>query len=90
MNTANATDEGIYIFECPNCSGIVIVNIHEVNCQIFRHGIIKSNGQQVYPHAPKEECEMLFNSGLAHGCCKPFRLVILADGSVLAEKCDWI
>jgi hypothetical protein len=85
-----ATDDGMYIFECPHCTGIVIVNSQEVNCQIFRHGIMKSNGEQVNPHAPKEECEMLSSSGLVHGCCNPFILIILPDGYVSPEKCDWI
>ena len=57
-------DNDNYIFDCPHCNGIVLVAKTEVNCQIFRHGCIKSNGQQVNPHASKEECELLLSENL--------------------------
>lgn len=83
-------DNGYYIFECPHCEGIILVSVSEVNCKIFRHCVTKSNWQQVNPHATKEECEFLSSNRLVYGCCQPFKLDILPDGSAYAEKCDWI
>lgn len=59
--------------ECPHCRGIV--EILQINCGIFRHGIFKQNGQQLDPHLPKHVCDMVYSNGLILGCGKPFRLV---------------
>ena len=80
-----------YIFECPHCDSMILVAFSEVNCQIFRHCIMKSTGQQVDPHASKDKCELLIVEDLVYGCCKPFKLIIGSDGCVsTAEKCEWI
>lgn len=63
------------ILECPHCKGIIIVDPKQINCAIFRHGIFKSNGTQVNPHAPKSECDHLIATNQVNGCCKPFRMV---------------
>ena len=42
---------------CPHCNEYI--EIIELNCMIFRHGIIKSNNTQINPHAPEEECNYL-------------------------------
>jgi hypothetical protein len=89
-NTQIFKEDGQYIFECPHCEGIIVVSENEVNCKIFRHCVMKSNWQQVNPHASKEECNMLSSMKLVYGCCQPFRLDVLSDGSAYAEKCDWI
>ena len=84
-------DINTYIFDCPHCNGVVLVAKTEVNCQIFRHGIIKSNDQQVNPHASKGECEMILSENLVYGCCNPFKLILDSDRiPIFAEKCDWI
>ena len=64
---------------CPHCQ--VQIEIIEINCSIFRCGIIKSTGEQIPPHASKEEIEKLE----IYGCGQPFRLV---EGKL--EKCDYI
>ena len=89
-NSRIVQDNGHYIFECPHCEGIIIVAVNEVNCTIFRHCVTKSNWQQVNPHASKEECENLSSKKLVYGCCMPFKLNVLPDGSAYAEKCGWI
>ncbi len=74
-----------YVFECPHCDGVVVVNIHEVNCQIFRHAVLKQNGEQINPHAPQQECDYLFVNDLVWGCGKPFRVTYPT-----VDKCDYI
>ena len=64
---------------CPSCG--VLIEILEVNCAIFRCGIVKATGEQIPPHASKEEIEKLE----IWGCGKPMRLV---DGKL--EICPYI
>ena len=70
--------------ECPHCTGVV--EIIEMNCRIFRHGILKATGEQIDPHASKSVCDDLFARGLIAGCGKPFRITL--EG--LVEPCDYI
>ena len=77
--------EDCYIFVCPHCGDYVQVAKNEVNCQIFRHGAYK-NGQQIPPHAPREECDRLFNENLIYGCGRPFTF----SGGATAAICDYI
>lgn len=84
-------DEAFYLFECPHCNAMIQVMKDEVNCSIFRHGILKSNGQQINPHSPKDYCEDLIKLELANGCCMPFRLLKgSTDLYEYVEICDWI
>ena len=64
---------------CPSCG--VLIEILEVNCAIFRCGVVKATGEQIPPHASKEEIEKLE----IWGCGKPMRLV---DGKL--EICPYI
>jgi hypothetical protein len=57
--------------ECPHCK--VQIEVVEVNCAVFRCGIFKDTGEQVPPHASKEECDLLTKEGRVWGCCKPFK-----------------
>ncbi len=75
-----------FIVVCPNCQELVL--IQEINCSIFRHGAYK-NGQQINPHATKEECDMLVEKGLIDGCGYPFRLVKIED-HYAAVKSDYV
>ena len=59
------------LVECPHCG--VSIEILEVNCAIFRCGIIKETGEQVPSHTSKEECDLLRERGRVWGCCKPFK-----------------
>ena len=76
------------IVQCPHCGDFI--SILELNCQIFRHAVLISNGEQINPHASKEECDSLIEQRLVYGCAKPFRLVKTNDGAFLAEKCNYI
>jgi len=75
-----------FIVVCPHCQNLVL--IQEVNCSIFRHGAYK-NGQQINPHASREECKSLSESGMINGCGLPFR-VSLKEKEWIAEVCDFI
>ena len=75
------------IVECPHC--ICQVEILEINCAIFRHGVIKSSGQQMNPHLPKSDCDKLAEIDAIYGCGKPFRIIKNNDG-IQAEICDYI
>ena len=72
---------------CPNCQQFV--EILEINCAIFRHGIFKVSGQQIDPHTPKAQCNQYIEKNLIYGCGKPFKLVE-KDGQMVAEICDYI
>ena len=76
-----------FAIECPHCNLMIL--IEKLNCGIFRHGVIISTGQQIPPHAPKEECDHFVNNGLIHGCGKPFQ-ILLIDNKVVIQICDYI
>lgn len=80
-----------YIFQCPHCDLYIQVSEAQINCQIFRHGVLISNGEQVNPHASKEECDRLVENNLVNGCCKPFKLFRDDSGIIkYADICDYI
>jgi len=70
---------------CPWCD--LWVEIVQINCGIFRHGIFIENGQQLDPHSPKEYCEKVFTDKLIYGCGKPFKLEVPEYNAI---KCDYI
>lgn len=72
------------LIECPWCGGLV--EVEKLNCGIFRHGIDKSSGQQLDPHAKMETIDLLRDKGNLIGCGKPFKLY--ENNNV--EKCDYI
>jgi len=57
--------------ECPHCQQKIW--IEEMNCGIFRCGVLKETGEQMLPHATKEECEIYLQKGI-YGCGKPFQI----------------
>lgn len=75
------------ILKCPHCEEYII--IEKLNCGIFRHGVIKTNGKQINPHESKQMCDDLFKKKLIYGCGKPFK--IIQNGEKLEIKiCDYI
>jgi len=70
------------IVKCPHC--FLFVEIIELNCKIFRHGVYKDTVQQMDPHTPKDICDKVVN--LIYGCGKPFKI----NDSGIAEICDYI
>ena len=85
-------DENAFIFLCPHCDGTIVVQQAEINCQIFRHGILKDTGNQVNPHSSKQECEHLYQNNLIYGCGKPFRVYRDNESSTwnYVDICDYI
>ena len=75
------------IINCPHCNDIVL--IEELNCKIFRHGIIKNTCEQINPHATKIECDNYIKNNLVYGCAKPFR-IIEYENNYSVEICDYI
>ena len=77
---------------CPHCQQLI--EIVELNCQIFRCGIYKHNGEQISPHLPKIECDRLMESNAMYGCGKPFRVNSMVtevlERIMVAEICDYL
>lgn len=80
--------DNIYRFECPNCNIIIEVHKNQINCQIFRCGIMKQNGQQVNQHASKQHCDNLIEKDMVWGCCKPFKF--FHENPPYVDTCDYI
>lgn len=76
------------IIICPHCNDPVI--IQELNCKIFRHAVLKSNGQQIDPHTTKKECENFIRNDMIYGCGKPFQIQSNENGEFVAIVCDYI
>ena len=83
MNTIDC----INIVSCPHC--MEYIEILELNCKIFRHGVFKNNGKQINPHASLNECMLLIKKELIYGCGKPFQINII-DGKMIVNKCEYI
>jgi hypothetical protein len=72
---------------CPHCKDYML--IEQLNCGIFRHGVIKTSGQQIPPHASKQICDELYKKNLIYGCGLPFQ-IINRNGFYIVEICDYI
>lgn len=62
-----------FVVTCPHCNDPILVS--EINCQIFRHGVLIESGQQMDPHSSLEVCTYLSNNKKIYGCGKPFKLI---------------
>lgn len=76
-----------FIITCPHCSNYII--IEKLNCGIFRHGVLISNGNQIDPHANKEMCHYYINNKKIYGCGKPYQ-VIKEGEEYKVIICDYI
>jgi len=74
----------MFIVQCPHCYDFI--EILEINCAIFRHGVYKQTGLQIPPHTNKDICDYLFLNNLIYGCGKPFKII---DNNK-TEICDYI
>jgi hypothetical protein len=83
----NTKEENNIIVVCPHCEDFIL--IEELNCCIFRHGVIIKTGLQIDPHAPKELCDFYINTNQIYGCGKPYQ-IMLEDNKYVAIKCDYI
>ena len=78
----------IYVV-CPHCN--FYVEIVEINCAIFRHGVYKITNHQIPPHLDKKTCDELIQLDLIYGCGKPFKLWYDTDKNEwTANICDYI
>lgn len=75
------------ILVCPHCSEYII--IEKLNCGIFRHGVLKVNGNQIDPHSSKQLCDNYVKYNLIYGCGRPFK-IIFKDNKFKIEICDYI
>ena len=77
----------MFIIKCPHCNDYIF--IEELNCKIFRHGVLINNGKQIDPHSSKEECDFFISNKLIYGCGKPFKIEKI--GQIYeAFLCDYI
>ena len=76
-----------FIVTCPQCNNPVI--IEKLNCGIFRHGILISNGRPVSPHSSKDKCDELIRKNLIYGCGKPFQIIKKGDVFMISI-CEYI
>jgi len=74
---------------CPHCGGMIVVNVRDINCAIFRHAVYKVNMQPIPPHESKEKCKEFFDSGIVYGCAQPFK-IIKENEKYIAIICDYI
>ncbi len=81
--------QNIFFVVCPHCNSFVEINVNEINCAIFRHGIFKDTLLQMDPHTPKHMCDKFREYNLIYGCGKPFRLIV-ENNIYTAIKCDYI
>lgn len=84
------TESDYIIFNCPHCNSFIQVYHKELNCHIFRHGIMKDTLKQIDPHLNKEECDRLYSSGFIYGCGKPFQLKKNEQNQYTANICEYI
>lgn len=73
------------LVNCPHCQDAIFIFKSEINCAIFRHGVLKDTFQQINPHASEDECNYLYNNKMILGCGKPFRII-----NNIAVVCDYI
>jgi len=71
------------IVKCPHCDDYV--EIMQLNCAIFRHGVYKKNNQQMHPHSPKYICDDAIQNNLIYGCGKPFQII-----NEVAVVCEYV
>ncbi len=76
------------LVSCPHCNEQIL--IAELNCRIFRHGALRSSGNQINPHESKVECDRLSTEGLIWGCGKPFYVKGDFQTGLTVEPCDYI
>ena len=88
-NVTFLNESNLYQFTCPYCDISIQVEKNQLNCKIFRCGIMKNGGTQVNPHSSKTECDHLVDKNLVWGCCKPFKFVEYENNNYV-EICEYI
>jgi DNA-binding sugar fermentation-stimulating protein len=75
------------IIKCPHCSDYIIIK--KINCGIFRHGVLISNGKQINSHSNKKICDNYIKKKKIYGCGKPYQ-IIKEEETYKAIICDYI
>ena len=65
------------IITCPHCNEYI--DIEQINCGIFRHGILKTNNEQINPHSSEELCNFYIKHNKIFGCGKPFQIIVTSE-----------
>jgi hypothetical protein len=79
----------MFFIQCPHC--FEWIQILELNCQIFRHGVFKHNFEQIPPHSTLSECTNWKEKDEIFGCGKPFCIVQDPITQVyIAKICDYV
>lgn len=76
------------VVTCPWCASPVL--IEKLNCRIFRHGTLISNGQQMNPHEAKQVCDYFIVNNMIYGCGNPFKIIEGEKKEFIAVKCEYI
>jgi hypothetical protein len=76
------------IVSCPHCNDLIL--IEQLNCMIFRHGVLKSNNTQIDPHTNKADCDNYKNNDLIYGCGNPFKVIKNNNNEFQAIICEYI
>ncbi len=79
-----------YQFSCPHCDGEILVQWHDVNCKVFRHGVYSQEGKKgdpINPHETKENIEKLIDEKAIWGCGKP---ISMTKDHKQVYACDYI
>ena len=84
-----------HVFICLHCQQPFVIHGNDFNCRILRHGVFKENLQPIPPHATKDECNALVQSGTIYGCAGPLQIVAGGgagggDGAWDVVICDYI
>ncbi len=87
MSITYDKDDDALTFFCPHCDMLIQVLNSETNCLIFRHGIIIENQQQMNPHTPENECDILVKEKKIFGCGRPFKII---NNKTNVEKCGYL
>jgi hypothetical protein len=66
-----------FIIKCPHCLDYIIIK--KINCGIFRHGVLISNGKQIDNHANKKMCDNYIKKKKIYGCGKPYQIIKEGD-----------
>lgn len=76
-----------FIITCPHCFDYIIIK--KINCGIFRHGVLISNGKQIDSHVNKKICENYIKKKKIYGCGKPYQIVKEGD-EYKVNICEYI
>ena len=67
--------EGIFYFRCPICNILITCEDKQLNCRIFRCGVMRNNqNQPIPPHASREQCEAWKKTDSIVGCTCPIEV----------------